>query len=126
MTTETINLDFEDSGYGEDFETLLYAAQVFDFLPEEDFDLWFKAYDTSMCENEEETALYKNGYTFQCYVYFSPVGKIGKWELLEYPAKTREDAEAWLQNMANTIGENAEVAETVRQLVDKWSATRAA
>ena len=124
-----INLNFESCSYGEDFEALVYADEFFNWLPKETFDLWFKAYDTSMRESEEETALHENGYAFECCVYFSPIGEFGKRELLNHPAKTREDAETWLQNAANTISDNVEVAETVKRLANEWiewSATRVA
>ena len=60
---------FYDCDYANDFEAFVDASEFFSWLPEEKFDFWFKAYDTSCRENDRDIALNDNGQMFDCYVW---------------------------------------------------------
>ena len=104
-----MELYFEDCDYGEDFESLCdipedwYGGDDMSALYNNSF-IWFKAYDTSMCELSREEELYAQGYGFDCYVWLE-VEYMGKREYLldGVPARDRAEAERLLQLAADAL-----------------------
>lgn len=106
-------LHFEDSDYGEDFECacdwpedwphdIEYPDGYIDYM---DGDVWFKAYDTSLKENDEDATLFEQGYLFNCYVrirYYT-TGLYCEDGLAKFPARDKEEAERLLQVAADAL-----------------------
>ena len=106
-------LDFQSCDYGEDFEYVYnwpkgwphdveYEDGSVDYV---DGDVWFKAYDTSLKENEEDAGLFEQGYLFNCTVrlrYYT-TGLYCEDFLAKFPAKDREEAERLLQVAADAL-----------------------
>lgn len=108
-------LDFYDSGYGNDFEcvwewpdswpqNIEFADGSVDFY---DPYIWFKAYDTSLCENEEDAGLYEQGYLFNCIIRtrYDSSSFYCEDVLAKFPAKDREEAKRLLTLAAKAIYE---------------------
>lgn len=103
-----MKLDFYDSNYGEDFEAMTdwpggwphesEDGRAFD-------DVWFKAYDTSFKENDEDAELFEQGYLFNCIVRtrnYTP-SLYCEDVLAKFPAKDKEEAERLLQIAADAL-----------------------
>lgn len=103
-------LDFYDSDYGEDFEACCYWPKDWPHEHEDGLvfdDVWFKAYDTSLKENDEDTALFEQGYLFNCIVrvrYYTP-SLYCEDGLAKFPAHDKEEAERLLQLAADALYE---------------------
>ena len=108
-----MKLYFDETCYGEDFETVCdwpegwahgceYPDGSIDYS---ESDVWFKAYDTSLCENERDRELFEQGYGFNCVVRLRYVtsGLYCEDELASFPALDRRDAERLLQITADEI-----------------------
>lgn len=106
-------LDFQSSDYGEDFEyvydwprdwpcSIEHTDGSIDY---DDGDVWFKAYDTSFKENDEDAELFELGYLFNCIVrirYYT-TGLYCEDVLAKFPAKDKEEAEHLLQVAADAL-----------------------
>lgn len=114
-----IKLDFESTDYAEDFEALVDANQVFDWMPEYGYVVWFKAYDTSCRESEYEIELNDNGYAYDCCVHvLDDMGApVINW-IKTRAVKSREEAEETLYKMAEDIAKDKDVVEHLRKVVD--------
>ena len=115
-TVELVNesyLDFYDSDYGRDFEAVCYWPESWphdieyqdgsmDYM---DGDVWFKAYDTSLKENDEDARLFEHGYLFNCIVrirYYT-TSLYCEDVLAKFPARDKEEAERLLQVAADAL-----------------------
>ncbi len=112
-------LYFEHSGYGCDFEAAEYWPKGWPhdieypdgYMDYMDGDVWFKAYDTSLKENERDAELFEQGYLFNCEVrvrYYTsgfPVQALLYCEdpLASFPARDQEEAERLLQVAADAL-----------------------
>lgn len=108
-----MKLDFYESGYGEDFEAaadwpkgwphdIEYPDGYMDYM---DGDVWFKAYDTSLKENDEDVDLFRQGYLFNCNVrirYYT-TGLYCEDGLAKFPARDKEEAERLLEIAADAL-----------------------
>ena len=101
-------LDFYSSDYGDDFEAMLDWPKDWptDQTQRGEFeDVWFKAYDTSLKENDEDTELFERGYLFNCCVrirYYES-GRYCEDYIAKFPAKDKEEAERLLQVAADAL-----------------------
>ena len=106
-------LDFYDSDYGQDFEACWDWPegwpQNIEFpdgsMEYTDGDVWFKAYDTSLLEADEDIALFEQGYLFNCYVRlrYNPPSPYCDDVLAHFPAHDKEEAERLLQLAADAL-----------------------
>ncbi len=115
-----LDYDFYDCDYGKDFETLIDVHEFVDWIPEGEYDLWLKAYDTSLQENEEEAELYNNGYVFECCACIIKVdGGFGGFVcgLNPRPVKSKWLAELALFQMSHEMFENKAIIEILNGLV---------
>ena len=108
-------LDFQSCDYGEDFEyvydwpeswpqNIEHPDGYMDYM---DGDVWFKAYDTSLCANEEDKELFEQGYLLNCVVrlrYYT-TGLYCEDGLAKFPARDKEEAERLLQAAADALYE---------------------
>ena len=103
-------LDFYDSDYGKDFEACWDWPEGWPHEDELEYledNIWFKAYDTSLCETKNDIALFEQGYLFDCIVracYYTP-NLYCEDVLARFPARTREEAERLLQLAADALYE---------------------
>lgn len=104
----SVRLDFYDSDYGKDFEAMTDWPDGWPHEITDDGlldDVWFKAYDTSLKETNEDTTLYERGYLFNCIVrvrYYT-AGLYCEDVLAKFPAKNKDDAERLLQIAADAL-----------------------
>lgn len=112
-----IKLDFSGCDYAEDFEAIIDANQVFEWMPQYGYTLWLKAYDTSCRETDREIELNDDGYAFDCYVYvLDDEGKpVVNW-YEPRAAKTREEAENIMYKMAYDIAKDGKVVEHLKDV----------
>ena len=104
-----MKLYFEDCDYGEDFESLCdlpedwYDGDDMSDLYNNSF-IWFKAYDTSLCQSLRDESLYESGFGFDCCVWLE-VEYMGdrKYLMDGVPAKGRTEAERLLQAAADAL-----------------------
>jgi len=111
-----MTLYFYDTGYGKDFDAawdwpkgwphdIEYPDGSMDYM---DGDVWFKAYDTSLKENDEDKELFEQGYLFNCQVrirYYT-TGMYCEDGLAKFPARDREEAERLLTVAAAALYED--------------------
>lgn len=109
---------FSGCDYANDFEALVDAHEFFDWVPELECDIWFKAYDTSCHENEHEIELDKQGYKFDCYMFVSEFGMLGKYEVYNKPAKTQEEAKKIMNDMAATLLNDKKAIELFNKIIN--------
>ena len=103
-----MELVFNECAYGMDFESIESPPISWGIGGDEPGDpfIWFKAYDTSMCENYRECKLHESGYKFDCLAWVE-FGYMGRREYLMQgiPARNQEEAERLLQACADAIYE---------------------
>lgn len=93
-------LDFYSSDYGEDFEVCVCLGDVFgEKLGNEESDLWLKAYDTSICENDLERELHGSGFSFDCCVTIRGLFGNDNIRIGRKAVRTKEEAEAFLTSV---------------------------
>lgn len=115
-----LDYEFYDCYYGKDFETLIDVHEFIDWFPEGEYDVWLKAYDTSLCESEYEAELYDDGYEFECSVQiietgtFEPIYHMGC-----LPAKSKWDAENKLFQGSHELFEIEEVINILKGLIEE-------
>lgn len=94
----SVGLSFENTRYGDDFESVMDVPDSWGFAPEwlDNHDIWFKAYDTSLCENERDRNMNARGVGFSCVVNLRDhlSGSAYDIRLNEFPARDRSQAEA--------------------------------
>lgn len=113
-----IKVIFSDCDYADDFEAIVDASEVFDTVPKYRFNLWLKAYDSSMRENEREQEVNDKGYAFDCYVYvLDDEGNPVDTSYAPRMAKTRQSAEDTLVKMAMDIAKDEAIAEKLKAVV---------
>ena len=98
-------LYFEHSGYGCDFEAAEYWPKGWPHDNYMDSDVWFKAHDTSLKENDRDAELFEQGYLFNCEVrirYYTS-GLYCEDPLANFPARDQEEAERLLQVAADAL-----------------------
>lgn len=111
---------FSSCDYANDFEAIIDAHEVFDWLPRYSYNLWLKGYDTSCRETEREVMLNDNGYEYDCYVYVlnAEDGTPFNFEMEFYKAaKTRQDAEKVLCEMADGMANDSDAVDYLKALV---------
>lgn len=101
-------LDFYDSNYGEDFEACWDWPKDWPHKCDDANcygDVWFKAYDVSLCERSDDDRLLERGYLFDCYVFVRYSAPEWYWEddLAHFPAHDKEEAERLLQLAADAL-----------------------
>lgn len=112
---------FSSCDYANDFEALVDASELFDFITKYRYNIWLKAYDTSCRETEREDMLADEGYEFDCYLYVIS-GEDGThvidWDKIEpRSARDRQDAERVLKKMAEDITNNNEITKLLIELM---------
>ena len=111
---------FDDCGYANDFECLVDVNEYLDCIPEETYDLWLKAYDTSCCDNAHEKNLYEQGYAFECHARIKRCynGKQIEMNIEPQAAKTMEEAECILIKMAEDTMNRSDIVYTLKALLE--------
>lgn len=109
-----VKLDFHPCDYAGDFECLVDLHMLFSSVPEEKYDLWLKAYDTSCRETEHEIELNDAGYAFECYVWVTTTYTLRRSEpLFNAPAKSKEEAERMLTEVFGKIASDYPMIEAM-------------
>ena len=113
---EDFRNNFTDCEYGEDFENVWWWPKGWPNdikYPDgsvylNDPQIWFKAYDTSLCETSEDSELFEQGYLFNCMVRTMYDRTVFYCEdvLAEFPARDREEAERLLTVAAAALYED--------------------
>jgi hypothetical protein len=115
-----LDYKFYDCDYGKDFETLIDVHEFVEWVPEGEYDLWLKAYDTSLCETEHEAKLYDDGYKFECMVQIVKMETGNTIYHMGYlPVKSKWSAENRLFQASYELFEIEEVMDILKNLVDK-------
>lgn len=112
-----VKLYFSESDYARDFEALIDVHEIFDWIPEWEYDLWLKAYDTSCRENDKEISLNEQGYEFDCYAFFRTFGEPNEETLYNEPARTLEEAEEVLIKMVDALASDKNVEAKIKQFI---------
>jgi len=100
-----MRLIFDECDFGDDFEAICDPPKDWTEAAtgDEDFFIWFKAYDSGMLCCKRDRELNAEGYKYDCLAWVE-FGFAKREYLLEgCAAKTREDAERLLQAVADAI-----------------------
>lgn len=112
-------LDFQSCNYADDFECLIDVHNIIPSIPEERFDLWLRAYDTSCCETKHEEELYDSGYNYECCccVQEQDNGYIVKG-ITPRAARNEDNAKSTLIEMAKSMMDDENLIKHLHNSID--------
>ena len=103
-----VQFDFQETGYLDDFEFLMDApARLVPPDRKDDtgqWDIWFKADDTSGKNNQPERGFAAHGIEFDCYVWVRHVPSDERLMLAHFPARDQKHAESQFAYIASQLG----------------------